>query len=243
MVVRLGPQAQKQLMRLRATWKQSEHVVINGPTGSGKSELSSHLCDMRADAGGHVIVCVLKPRDDKTIIDRYEKRGYVRWHKFPKHPSPWDNKVLLWPDVSKAKGVTKHILEIQRSVFEPAVSRLIHEGRRTVDIDECLYWCHPQFLGMSQPLAMMHSIGRSGDLTMIDNMQRPSDLPLIIYGSASQAFVGRCSETEDVKRLAKLSVKGDKKQLIQTIAEQEKHDFMWLPIDPGWKPEPFNLTR
>jgi hypothetical protein len=229
-------------MRMRAVWKQSEHVMVSGATGSGKSELSSYLCDMRADAGGHVVVCVLKPRDDKTIIDRYEKRGYVRWTKFPKHPSPFDNKVLLWPDVSKAKGVTKHILEIQRSVFEPAVARLIHEGRRTVDIDECLYWCHPQFLGMSAELAMMHSIGRSGDLTMIDNMQRPSDLPLIIYGSASHAFVGGCRELEDLKRLKRLSSK-EPSQIIQGyLEEQDKHDFRWLPIDPGWKSEPFNLT-
>jgi energy-coupling factor transporter ATP-binding protein EcfA2 len=242
-VDRIGPNARRQLMGIKATWQQSQHFMLSGPTGSGKSEISSHLCDMRADAGGHVVVCVLKPRDDETIINRYLNRGYVRWKTMPKHPSPWDNKVLLWPDVSKAKGVTKTILAIQRSVFAPAVARFIDEGKRTVDIDECLYWCHPQFLNMSQELAMMHSIGRSGSLTMIDNMQRPADLPLIIYGSASQVLIGRTREEEDLKRLRKLGTREGAKRLGEMIADQSKHDFTHVNIDADLPAEPFNLRH
>jgi energy-coupling factor transporter ATP-binding protein EcfA2 len=241
--IALGPNARRQLMGIKSTWKQSQHFMISGPTGSGKTEVSSHLCDMRADAGGHVVVCVLKPRDDETIINRYLNRGYVRWKKMPKNPSPWDNKALLWPDVSSAKGNTKAILEIQRSVFAPAVERFIHEGRRTVDIDECLYWCHPGFLNMGQELAMMHSIGRSGDLTMIDNMQRPADLPLIIYGSASQVLIGRTRELEDLKRLSKLSTREGSKRLGEMIADQTKHDFTHVNIDADRPAEPFNLKH
>lgn len=236
-----GPRARSQLLRIRATWKQSQHFMLSGPTGSGKTELASYLDDMRAEAGGHVVVCVMKPRDDETIIKRFQSRGYVRWEKWPKNPSPWDNKVLLWPDVSKARGDTRTILNIQRSVFGPAVAKLIDEGRRTVHIDECLYWCHPQFLNMGQELAMMHSIGRSGGLTMIDLMQRPSDLPLIIYGSASNAMVGRTREEEDLKRLRKLGSREGSKQLGAMISEQGKHDFTWVPIDQDWPAEPFNL--
>jgi energy-coupling factor transporter ATP-binding protein EcfA2 len=237
----LGPTARQQLLRIKATWKQGQHVMLSGGTGSGKTEISSHLCDIRAEAGGHVIVCVMKPLDDQTIIRRYLKRGYVRWTKFPKNPSLWDNKVLLWADVAKANGDPKAILDIQRSVFIPAVRRFIREGKRTVDIDECLYWCHPQFLNMGQDLAMMHSIGRSGGLTILDNMQRPSDLPLIIYGSASQVLIGRTRELEDLKRLAKLGTRQGAKALGERVADQGKHDFTYLNIDADWEPEHFNL--
>lgn len=241
-MITLGPRTRRQLMKLKATWKQSNHVVISGKTGSGKTEVASHLDDIRAEAGGHVVVCVLKPRDDKTIVNAFEKRGYKRWEKFPKNPSPFDNKVLLWPDVSKAKGHRSAILDIQRSVFEPAVARFIHDGRRTVHIDECLYWCHPQFLNMSGELAMMHSIGRSGGLTMIDLMQRPSDLPLIIYGSASIALIGQTREVEDLKRLAKLGYKEGSKKLAEMISDQELHDFALVPINSNEPAEPFNLA-
>lgn len=241
-MITLGPRTRRQLMKLKATWKQSNHVVISGKTGSGKTEVASHLDDIRAEAGGHVVVCVLKPRDDKTIINAFQKRGYVRWEKFPKNPSPFDNKVLLWPDVSKAKGHKSAILEIQRSVFEPAVARFIHDGRRTVHIDECLYWCHPTFLNMPGELAMMHSIGRSGGLTMIDLMQRPSDLPLIIYGSASVALIGQTREVEDLKRLAKLGYKEGSKRLAEMISDQELHDFALVPINSNEPAEPFNLA-
>lgn len=243
MSIRLGPKARSQLMRIKATWKQSQHIMISGPTGSGKTELASHLDDMRADADGYVIVFVFKPRDDKTIIDTYLNRGYVRWKKFPKNPSPFDNKVLLWPDVSKAKGKARVILDMQRAVFQPAVERLIDEGRRTVHIDECLWMCHPTFLNMGAELAMMHSIGRSGMLTMIDLMQRPSDLPLIIYGSASQAMIGRTREVEDLKRLAKLGSREGSKVLGGMIADNELHDFTWVNINADWPAEQFNLGR
>ena len=241
-MITLGPNTRRQLMRLRATWKQTNHVVISGKTGSGKTELAAHLDDIRADLGGHVVVCVLKPRDDKTIIEAFQKRGYVRWKKWPKNPSPFDNKVLLWPDVSKAQGYKDAIIDIQRSVFKPAVARLIHEGRRTVHIDECLYWCHPQFLNMSGELAMMHSIGRSGGLTMLDLMQRPSDLPLIIYGSASIGLIGQTREVEDLKRLAKLGYREGSKRLAERIADQGLHDFSLVDINANTPAEAFNLA-
>jgi energy-coupling factor transporter ATP-binding protein EcfA2 len=228
-------------MAIKATWRQSQHFMLSGPTGCGKTEIASHLDDIRAEAGGHVIVCVLKPRDDPTIERRFQNRGYVRWEKMPKNPSMWDNKVLLWPDVSKAKGHTRTILAMQRAVFQPAVARFIHEGRRTIHIDECLYWCHPQFLNMDQELAMMHSIGRSGNLTMIDLMQRPADLPLIIYGSASQSLIGRTREEEDLKRLRKLGTREGSKVLGEMIASQSKHDFTHVDIDGDKPAVPFNL--
>lgn len=238
-----GPNTRRQLLRLKSVWKQGQHVVISGPTGSGKTEFAAHLDNMRAEAGGHVIVCVLKPRDDDTIVQSYAGKGYVRWKKWPKNPSPFDNKILLWPDVSKAHGRTKDILAIQREVFAPAVAKLIDQGRRTVHIDESLYFCHPQFLNMGQDLAMMHSIGRSGHLTMIDLMQRPSNVPLIIYGSASHAFIGRTRELSDVKRLSELGSGEGSKVLGGMVADQTKHDFVWAPVDPDWPAEHVNLKE
>lgn len=238
-----GPNTKRQLLRLKGVWKQGEHVMLSGPTGSGKTEFAAHLDDMRAEAGGHVVVCCMKPIDDEVIIKSYQGKGYVRWDKWKKNPSPFDNKVLLWPDVSKAKGNTKHILAIQKEVFSTAVAKFISQGRRTIHIDEALYWCDPQFMNMSQDLGMMHSIGRSGHLTMVTLMQRPSNVPLIVYGSASHAFIGRTRETTDAKRLATLGAKEGGKKLFDMVGDQAKHDFVWAPIDPDWPAEHVNLKE
>jgi len=196
---------------------------------------------MRVEQGGHVIVFVFKPKEDETIVRSYLGKGYVRWKTWKKNPSIHEDKVLLWPDVKKAKGDPAIIKAIQRSVFFPAVHKLIDGGRRTVHIDEALYMCHPSFLGMADELAMMHSIGRSGYLTMVDLMQRPSHLPLIIYGSASHAFIGRTRKRADAQRMGELGSREGGKKLAAMVGDQGLHDFIWAPIAADWPAERFNL--
>lgn len=239
--MRPGPKTRAQLARLRSTWKQGEHVLISGSTGSGKTALARHVIELRAQNGGHVVVFCMKPLEDKTIVDDY--KDFERWKKWKKRPSSWEKRILLWPDVSKAKGDKDKILDIQSEVFQEAFNGINHAGRWAVQVDEGLYTTSPTFLNMSADLAMSHAIGRSGDLTMVTLTQRPSHLPLILYGSASHAFVGRTREASDTKRLAELGSKEGGKELAGRIAAQGRHDFLWIPVAPDWPAERVNLTE
>lgn len=236
-----GPRTRSQLARLRSTWKQGEHVLISGSTGSGKTALARHVVEIRARNGGHVIVFCMKPKEDRTIVNDYEKTGFERWRKWRKRPASWEKRVLLWPDVRKAKGNKDEILRIQGEVFQEAFDGINDSGRYTVQIDEGLYTVDPTFLNMKAELAMSHAIGRSADLTMVTLSQRPSHLPIILYGSASHAFVGRTREANDQKRLAELGAKEGSKELAQRIADQGRHDFLWIPVTPDWPAESVNL--
>lgn len=239
--MRPGVKTQGQLSRLRRTWKQGEHILISGATGSGKTALARHIIQLRADNGGHVIVFCMKPLEDRTIVEDY--KGFERWKKWKKRPASWENRVLLWPDVRKAKGNKDAILEIQREVFQEAFDGINHAGHYTVQVDEGLYTTSPTFLNMASDLAMAHAIGRSGRLTMVTLTQRPSHLPLILYGSASHAFVGRTREASDQKRLAELGAKEGGKELAGRIADQGRHDFLWIPVAPDWPAERVNLQE
>lgn len=238
---RVGPKAARILRRMEGEWKQSEHVLISGPTGSGKTTLARRVLDMRIRRGGHVVNFVMKPKEDPTILAEYP--DFVRWKKWKKRPSSFDNKVLLWPDVSKAKGNKSHIIEIQREVFAAAFETLNEKGNYTVQVDEGLYTCSPSFLGMSDDLAMAHAIGRSGNVTMVTLTQRPSHLPLILYGSAAYAFVGRTREASDQKRLSELGAREGSKALADRIANQGRRDFLWVPVAPDWPAETINLSE
>lgn len=236
-----GPKTRAQLARLSRTWEQGEHVLISGPTGSGKTALARHVIELRAKRRGHVVVFVMKPKEDATISNDY--KGFTRWKKWKGKPASWDKRILVWPDVSKAKGNKDAILAIQRDVFQDAFDGINDAGHWTVQVDEGLYTVHPDFLGMSGDLGMAHAIGRSARLTMVTLAQRPAHLPLVLYGAASHAFVGRTREASDQKRLSELGAKEGSKALAGTISELGRHDFLWIPVAPDWPSERVNLSE
>lgn len=239
--MRPGPRTRSQLARLGREWKQGEHILVSGPTGSGKTTLTREIVDLRYQRGGFVAVFVLKPIDDPTIVREYQ--GWDRWKTWKRNPSSWERRVLVWPDTSKAKGNKDAILAIQREVFQKAFDGINRTGRWTIQVDDGLYLVDPEFLGMRSELAMAHAIGRSGDLTMVTLTQRPSHLPLILYGSAAHAFIGRTREAVDQKRLAELGSKEGSRALAERINGQGRHDFLWVPVAPDWPAEEVNLTR
>jgi energy-coupling factor transporter ATP-binding protein EcfA2 len=238
--MRPGPQTIRQLNRLRSTWKQGEHVLISGPTGSGKTALARHIVQIRADNGGHVIVFVAKPNEDKTIKEDF--KGFTRWKSFKKRHPSYESRILLWPDTRKLK-TSKDIIAHQKEIFQEAFDEINRSGKWTVQIDEGLYTVSPSFLNMADDIAMAHAVGRSNNLTMVTLTQRPSHLPLILYGSASHAIVGRTREAMDQKRLAELGARESSKELAQRIAAQGRHDFLWIPVAPDWPAETINLAR
>lgn len=235
-----GPRTREQLARLDANWEQGEHVLVTGPTKSGKTALARHIVQKRADHGGFVVVLAAKPRPDETLVKDY--KDFTRWTTWKKSPSVYERKILLWPDVSKMH--TKNdIVSHQKKVFGEAFDSLFKTGHWTVQVDEGLYTCDPSFLNMSDHLAMGHAIGRTSGLTFVTLAQRPAHLPLIVYSSAQHVFVGRARELADLKRLQELGGKESSRELAGRIANQQRHEFTWIPVGPDWPAETIDLKK
>jgi energy-coupling factor transporter ATP-binding protein EcfA2 len=236
---KIGPIAESQLHRLARSWRQGEHVLITGETGSGKTALARHLDQIRVDAGSHCIVFVCKLLPDETLTKDY--KGWTRWTKFKKRVSPHDNKILLWPNLEGMSN--RDAVPIQREIFREAVDAITKTGLWTIHIDEGLYFCKPSFINMEHDLEHMYFMGRSAGITMITLAQRPAHLPLVLYGSASHAFTGHTTVNSDMKRLSELGGPSHARDRAQAIVRQGEHDFLWTPKKPYWPDEPFNLRR
>jgi energy-coupling factor transporter ATP-binding protein EcfA2 len=236
-----GPKWKAQLNELGLSWKQGQHVLVTGSTGSGKTEMARDMLDVRVQRGGYCVVFCMKPLEDETITREYA--DFVRWRSWKDRPKVTEQKVLLWPDVSKAKGNTHEILAIQRRVFSEAFDGLNRTGRWTVQIDEGLYAASPSFLNKAAEMAMGQAIGRSGRLTYLTLAQRPSHLPLILYSAASHVFAGRMREASDLKRLAELGGKVSARDLGNRISELDRHEFLWIPVATDGDPQVVNIRR
>lgn len=239
-----GRATRLQLLRLGKMWKQGEHILVSGATGSGKTELIRHILAQREARGGHIIIFGSKTKRDSTLTNSYLNKGYTRYGKWPKRGFPsWERRIVLWPNVDSHKGNLHGIIQQQKDVFGTAFERIFDIGHYTVLFDDGLWLTHPQFVGMGTELAGAHAMGRSGNLTCVTACQRPSNLPLILYGSADHAFVGSTREESDKKRLAELQADESSKELQEIISRQGKHDFRWIPARHGGRSEHVNLKN
>lgn len=221
----LGPKTRAQLAHFAAVWKQGDHVLVHGATGSGKTRLARELLQIRLNAGGRVVVFVSKLLPDETIEQDYA--GWTRWKTWSRRPHYSEDRILLWPDVQGR--AQSEAIPLMRQVFGHAIDEISKVGKWCVQWDEGLIMASPSYLNFGSQMGIMYAMMRSAKGTLLTLAQRPSHLPLALYANASQVFTGAVQEHSDMKRLANLDGVSSR-QLRDKMAGFGKHDFLWIPV-------------
>ena len=168
-------------------WKQGEHVIVVGDTGTGKTYLESKIIPLRQ----HVIL--LRTKGDDIKFDGFRKVTSQL-------------QIGAIPFGSDAKKITRWMLQPKLSSFadqRQEIARTFQmawiEGGWTVVVDEAYYICNK--LKLQDPLDMLLTQGRSKHITLIVGMQRPAWISRFSLSQATHCFIFRL-EGRDLKNLA-----------------------------------------
>lgn len=205
---------------MRVGWRQGEHVMVSGPTSSGKSTLVGQLLDVRIQRGGTVIAMLSKAHD-QTLSTEF--KGWARYKTWPRRgPKRSHNKIVLWPPVY---GSVKKTTETHRAEFQKALDWIAANGNVCVYVDELLYMS--DLLQLETPISFLAYFARSSGVSLVTSSQRPFRIPRVILSSASHAYIARTRDPDDRKRLAELGGV-DLRNLAETLENLDsRHDFCY----------------
>lgn len=155
------------LQEFKREWKQGEHVVILGPTGTGKTYFAQPIVDIRE----YVCVLALKPRDE--TLERFRdghKFGYERYKIIRKFkPEYGETRYIYW----EKPGGLDTLSEQSRRVHT-ALNQMYREGGWCIFIDEGGYLAGT--LGLGKAMGVLLNQGRSSRISVALCVTRPTSV-------------------------------------------------------------------
>ena len=209
------------LKRWPGLFKQGEHVTAIGPTGCGKTLLCRELVNCRS----HVVATGVKHKD--SSMSELEKLGWKRRDSWTEKKAS-DKRVIVWPHES---DITK-IDAVHHRVFLELLQDVYKKGGWCVWTDELRYMT--DLIGLKKPYQKMYIAARSNNVSLVSAAQRPSHVPLEAYSQASHLFLFRTGDERDLSRVGGLNGVSAK-QVSQTVAELEKHQFLYVNLNNGYQ--------
>jgi hypothetical protein len=218
--VRTYPFAPWDRLKALISWKQGQHVFCCGGTNSGKSTVAAQFLPRRA----RVVVCVSKGKD--PIFEQSPYKDYpilTTWR-----PRPKDTHVLLWPKNADSIPATRANKKIVFSEMFDNI--LLVRGHWCIDVDEEHYMADS--LGLDREIVDILEQGRSAGISMWNNSQRPSSIPLATYVNSAHFFLFQTQEEYDARRLGRIGNKHtNADEMIYNLDRLESfetHEFVYV---------------
>jgi energy-coupling factor transporter ATP-binding protein EcfA2 len=153
--------------RLEQKWIQGEHLLLAGPTGTGKTTVAHCLLDYQDD----VVVLAVKPKDE--TLDRF-KEGHLYGRREFKVIKSWPpdfviRRVILWIKPKSINDTTEQAKKIYK-----ALNDMYRSGGWCIYFDEAGYTAGS--LGLAQALGVLLNQGRSSKISVAATVTRPRSM-------------------------------------------------------------------
>jgi hypothetical protein len=183
------------------SWYQGEHVVILGPTGTGKTFHVQPILECRGD---HTCIIALKPRDDTLERFRHgHNYGYKRYHIIKKWPPQYGVRpVIYW---EKPGGLED--LQEQGKRVHKALNQMYREGGWTIFIDEAGYMAGT--LGLGKAIGVLLNQGRSSRISVVLCVTRPTSViarvPKEAFSQPRHKLIFKYENADELKAAAQVA--------------------------------------
>lgn len=197
-------------------WEQGQHVLISGPTGSGKTYVAEDIKEIR-----QWLVVIASKKKDETLD------GYSGFHKTDKWPPHFNTRmVLFW---RKPKNIED--LQGMRVAIYRVLSDVFIVGGWTIYFDDLAFISGT--LKMDRQLRMMYTQVRSNNTSLVSSVQRPWRVPVECISQSKYIFLFQTQDDKDIERIAQESG-----QSVFNLKKQAKEigQYEFLFIEHGKPP-------
>lgn len=216
------------------------HMLFSGPTQSGKTLLCREVVGIKWNGESLrrcKVVCGTKPVDKS--LDAYVNEGYTRIDHWPPTRSEIKRQLeqngdgsvgfILWPKIRTRADLRK---PATKDLFARMLDDIFIEGDWTIVIDEGLWFSSPSGLNLGQPLGDMAYGSASNGVHLYILVQRPANVPPVVWTSVSQALLFKSGRTDDIRELASLGT-NTPQEVSLAIRNLGKFQFLDLPVRSG----------
>lgn len=198
---------------MQTHWHQGEHVLLAGPTGTGKTTIAQTLLDIR------LFVCVLavKMHDDtlKRFLEghRYGRQHYKLLRKWP--PDYPFRRVVFWPKPKSLRDDRQ-----QSDLLYHALNQMYLAGGWTIYFDEAGYISGT--LGLGKALGVLLNQGRSSNISVVATVTRASSMvakvPKESVSQCRHILIFKTRNEDEIKTLA--TIAGISRLNMQTLVNR-----------------------
>jgi len=205
------------LKKFRGYWSQGEHVLILGPTGSGKTTIALDILSVRD------YVCVVAVKRVDETLNLFRKQGYKVITKWPPHYT--SHKIIFW---KKPQSLSDD-LNTQARAIHHVLNQLYLSGGWCVYLDEAGYVAGT--LGLHRDIGVLLNQGRSTFLSVVITVTRPSSVvarvPKEALNQPRHKLIFRFVNEDEIKACASI-IGMDWKRMLAIHQSLGKHDFICL---------------